>query len=361
LAAVANSAQQPEGVPLHLNPPTGRHTWLDPAWQAEIRGWAEQVLAVLGREIAADVEQPHVRPWSTVFKLTTWHEHVWLKATGPAGAHEGPLLDVFRDRYARNVLLPLAVHPERPWILFDDGGPTLRQKMADDGVDRDFDAWERILREYAALQRSLEADDTVAAMLKAGTPDGRPPMLIAGLERLLDDDVAWSRLTEEDREPGASARTALRDRLGRVRELATELGDGPILPSIQHDDFHDGNVLTGFGGDRFFDWGDASVAHPFATLTVTFNSIAHKTGLAQDDDQFVRLERAYLDAWVDSAPVETLQRQAKLARVFGCIGRSLSWERALAGLEPEDMEANGDAVAGWLMEFSERLNKLEAQ
>jgi hypothetical protein len=101
------------------------------------------------------------------------------------------------------------------------------------------------------------------------------------------------------------------------------------------------------------------MAHPFATLTVTFNSISHKTGLPQDDPAFRRLENAYLAAWADAAPLATLQRQAKLARVFGCIGRSLSWERALAGLEEEDMEDSADAVAAWLIEFSDRLNGLD--
>ena len=72
------------------------------------------------------------------------------------------------------VVLPLAVHAERPWILSDDAGPTLRQtRPAGDG-DHDLGAWERILPEYAQLQRSVEGDDAVAAMLAAGVPDGRP-------------------------------------------------------------------------------------------------------------------------------------------------------------------------------------------
>ena len=67
------------------------------------------------------------------------------------------------------------------------------------------------------------------------------------------------------------------------------------MAAIQHDDLHGGNILVGPDGDRFFDWGDAVVAHPFTTLTTTFNSIAHKTGRDLDDPVFSRLRDVYLE------------------------------------------------------------------
>ncbi len=45
---------------------------------------------------------------------------------------------------------------------------------------------------------------------------------------------------------------------------------------------------------------------PFATLTVTFNSIAHHTGRTLDDPAFARLRDAYLEAWTDVAPRDEL-------------------------------------------------------
>ena len=92
--------------------------------------------------------------------------------------------------------------------------------------------------------------------------------------------------------------------------LADELAALGIAASVQHDDLHGGNVLVGPDGDRFFDWGDAVVAHPFGTLTVTFNSIAHKLELPPDDPAFARLEAVYLEAWDGVAPRADLQRAA---------------------------------------------------
>ena len=45
-----------------------------------------------------------------------------------------------------------------------------------------------------------------------------------------------------------------------------------------------------------------------------------------------------------------------LARDFGCIGRALAWERALTGLDVDEMDGFGDSVAGWLVELAGRLD-----
>ena len=341
-----------EAAPL----PSGKRTWLDPAWRDEALGWARRQLTTLGRRMVGPIEQPHVRSWSTAFRIPTDGGTTWFKATGPGPAHEGPLLEVFRDRGVANVLLPLAVHPDRPWILFDDGGPTLRQTRPDGTGDHDLVAWERILREYAALQRSLESDDAVAAMFAAGVPDGRPEALPGELARLLDDDDAWDRLHDDEREEGRTARARLRGQLPEVAAAAAELTGIGIHPSVQHDDLHGGNILVGPLGDRFFDWGDAVVAHPFSTLAVTFNSIAHRTALSQDDPAFARLNAVYLEAWADVAPPPAVARAARLARGFGCLNRALNWERALIGVADEELAEFGDSIAGWVIEFADRFD-----
>ena len=73
-------------------------------------------LAGLGRQFDGPVEQPHVRPWSTAFRMPTDpRPRLVAKATGPGPAYEGPLLDVFAARGVRRVPLPLAVAP-RPAV-----------------------------------------------------------------------------------------------------------------------------------------------------------------------------------------------------------------------------------------------------
>jgi hypothetical protein len=288
-------------------------------------------------------------------RIPTHGGPVWFKASGPGSAHEGPLLEVFRRLGVAHVLLPLAVHPERPWLLFDDGGPTLRATRPDGTGDHDVEAWERILSEYAALQRAVESDVARDAILAAGVPDERPERLPGELARLLDHDLVWAGVTPEERDAADAARRHLREGLDDVEAAVVELGAAGIAASIQHDDLHGGNILVGPDGDRFFDWGDAVVAHPFSTLTTTFNSIAHHTCRVLDDPSFERLRIVYAAAWTDRLSVDELARVVALARVLGCIGRALAWERALTGLEADEMDGHGGAVAGWLMEFNERF------
>ena len=82
--------------------------------------------------------------------------------------------------------------------------------------------------------------------------------------------------------------------------------------------------------------------------------------LPPDDPAFARLEAVYLGAWDGVASRADLQRAAAIARVLGCIGRALAWERSLSGLEDDEMDGFGDGVAGWLVEFAGRLGRLAA-
>ena len=45
----------------------------------------------------------------------------------------------------------------------------------------------------------------------------------------------------------------------------------------------------------------------------------------------------------------------RIAIILGCIGKALAWERALRDLDESEMDGHGDSVAGWLIEFADRL------
>lgn len=90
--------------------------------------------------------------------------------------------------------------------------------------------------------------------------------------------------------------------------------------ALDHDDLHQRNVL-GTGPYRFYDWGDAVLAHPFAALLVPLQVL--------DGPRRERARGAYLDAFADLAPrSELLDTLAPACRV-ATIARALTWERAL--------------------------------
>ena len=180
-------------------------------------------------------------------------------------------------------------------------GRLLRAVAPDGHGDHDLAAWERILPEYAALQRSVEGEADVAAMLAAGTPDGRPDRLPGEVARLLDDDRILG--PHHARTAGRGGRRARAAPGGRraLDEAIDRLETPGSPPRSSTTTCTAATSSVGPSGDRFFDWGDAVVAHPFTTLTVTFNSIAHRTGRDLDDPDFDRLRDAYLEAWTDVA------------------------------------------------------------
>ena len=87
--------------------------WADPAWRSEILSWASAHLEAAGHRVIGAIEQPHIRPWSTVFRIPTDAGAFWCKAAGPGPRHEAALLQRFATWGTAHVLLPLAADVER--------------------------------------------------------------------------------------------------------------------------------------------------------------------------------------------------------------------------------------------------------
>jgi hypothetical protein len=297
---------------------------------------ADQHLGVTG-----PFEQPHIRPWSTALSIPTTGGRIWFKAGGPGNRYEAALLQLLSEWDVSGVLRPLALDVDRGWILMPDGGERLR-----DGLDGGpgLGAWARLLPEWAALQRQLapRADELVAA----GVPDLRPNVIPGRLATLLDDpDVLMAD----------AQRSRLRGLLPAIAGWCAELEAAGIGASLQHDDLHDGNVFVGEAGDRFFDWGDASVAHPFGTLLVTFRSIANRGlgGAAVQKQTLDRLRDAYLEPWTAEHARAELAVIVPIAMRLAIVGRAFSWHRALTGIPVDDQGEWAGAPAAWLMDLFE--------
>jgi hypothetical protein len=260
--------------------------------------WA---LEILGPAQAHLVKE---RPWSTVWRLEAPAGRVWLKACPPATRHEVRLLDALARWDVPHTLVPVAVDAENGWILLPDGGSTVRETpLAEPAAAR---RWAQVLAGYGQTQRATEehAEELVAL----GVPDLRLPELGAAF-----DDLA-----------GRWAPDVL-PLLPRLRDEIAELADlGPVA-TLQHDDLHDGNV---FADGRPFDWGDACVGHPFASLLVALDGGPAPAG--------------YLDNW-PGVPDRAVELGVRLGRIT----RAHSWARALDAW-PDPPAEFAEAPAWWL-------------
>jgi Phosphotransferase enzyme family len=311
---------------------------MDATWTAEVAAglaWAQERISELGWPAAGMPVQVRVKAWSAVYMIPAGDARLWFKASGGGARYEAALTRALAQWAPGQVLAPLAVHAGHGWQLLPDGGTPLRQQPA----GRDHRAWERFAGRYAELQRAVSPH--TPEMLILGVPDHRPEMMPGRLAELLRDPaVAFS----------TQARSALRALQGRYASACARLAQAGPAPTIQHDDLHSGNILRAPTGDWVFDWGDASVAHPFTSLLIALRAMADTFGLPPGDPLVLRFRDAYLEPWGLGRDGPEL---AELAAWTGMAGRALAWRRALAAAGPAELAEYGDRVSGWAAELLE--------
>jgi hypothetical protein len=316
--------------------------WSSQTWRAEAIGWLDANLRAAGERRIGDVEQPHLRPWATALRAPTSRGTVWLKAPAPGTAFEAPLYPILSARVASVVLSPLAVHETRNWMLLPDGGPVLGAVLEGRGL---IDGLCAAVPHFAQLQ--LDLSTSVDELLGAGVPDMRLEVMPARLGEALDAVRPYVEGAGSDAD-----RRAL-ERLGQLREQfagwCRELATYPLDASLLHGDLHPRNIFAGAdGAPVFFDWGDSTVGHPFATLLVTLRVVKHLTKSGDDSPEVAKVRDAYLEPFTHLAPRADLVEQLERSCHIGKVARSLSWVAALTGLGTTDAEDYADAPFGWL-------------
>jgi len=245
------------------------------------------------------VEVTRERPWATVRRAPAAEGTVWMKACRSGTAFEAPLYELLARVAPESVLVPIAVDTERAWLLLPDGGPSLAERGA--GSDEEIAA----LAAYGRLQRVLEPH--VGELLARGVPDMRPEVMV---ERLHE------ALAAAGGNPEVEAMAPV------VAEWCEQLAASPLRASLDHNDLHPWNILD---GPRFYDWGDAVVAHPFAAMLVPLGFIGHRHG----HEQLARARDAYLGVFADRGAHDELVATLELACRVAKIARALTWDRAI--------------------------------
>ncbi|HEX8122920.1 MAG TPA: phosphotransferase [Solirubrobacteraceae bacterium] len=309
----------------------GTTIWASEAWLAQATAWADERLAEHGLERTRPPEQVSLRPWATVLRIPTTDELVWLKAAAPRVAFEVGLYELLGRVAPERVLTPLATDVGRAWLLLPDGGPTLGDRLRGRAL---VEAFAQALPKYAQLQRDLapHADE----LLARGVQDMRP----ARTADRFDEALAYVHALADARERVELERVAAMR--PAVLAWAERLAASAVPPSVDHNDLHPWNVLA---GARFYDWGDAVLAHPFATMRAL-------GWIPLEPGDIVRLRDAYLAGFADLAPHAELVEELELACRVGNVARALTWQRSVADAAP------GEVKDRWLTGASEALFSL---
>jgi len=289
--------------------------WTEPEWLSGAEAWIRE-----RAEVTGELDQFHVRWWSTVIRVPTRREDLYFKAVADGFLFEPPLTAKLFELKPDRVTEVVDIDAGRGWMLMRDAGRRFREVVL---TRADLRHWELALPRYAELQ--LAAAPLGDELLALGVPDSRLSVLPGQLRAVLAQPVRG--LEPEDQERLLAA-------LPKFEDMCGELAAYGIPETIQHDDLHDGQVFLRDGGYLFFDWGDSCVSHPFHSLTVALRANAAKFELEPGGVERRRLRNAYLEPFGD------LQEAADLAYWTGTVGRALAWDRFVRSgfdyTEPED-------------------------
>jgi hypothetical protein len=210
----------------------GELPWAQPDWRPAATGWIETQLAAQGLMLAGPIEQPHVRPWSTVLRVPTAEGLLYFKASAPVLAHE-PALTAALARWRPDCMPEvLAADPARGWLLMRDSGTPLRALIKADGHPR---RWHTVLPLFAEVQMEMATKQD--ELLRLGALDRRLAVLPAEYERLLADTESLL-LDQPDGLP-REAYARLRALAPRFAADCQRLADFGLPETLHHDDFHE--------------------------------------------------------------------------------------------------------------------------
>jgi hypothetical protein len=309
---------------------------------ANLVDWAHQRLTALGRCCAGAPDLVRERPWATVARLPTDQGPVWAKAAAAPFAYEVPLLGLL-DRHAPgSTPAVLALDPAGARALLADGGPTwdvvhaagLAPGAPQPRRGQTVRAWTAMLERYARTQQALAG--RIEELLAAGLPDLRPGLAAAGFAELVDRTDLLRVGGVHGITAGEAA--AVRALVPLAAGAAHRLAGSAVPATVQHDDLQPGNVV---GDGALIDWGDACVAHPFASLLTALGGSSGRP--AAGDHEAIR--DAYLRQFVAGAgarALDDLREQARLAVLLAPVGRIRAWLRM-----PEALEEHPDLISLW--------------
>jgi hypothetical protein len=320
--------------------------WERPDWLKQARDWILTETARQGIKITGAIKQSHISPWSTVMRVPTNKGTLFFKASVQDVAPEAALTQALTAWYPNCMPELVAVDTVQGWMLMRDAGEVLRDSIR---PTQNLAPWKPVISLYAEVQLGLV--EHVPELLAIGVPDWRlstlPTRYIQLLENTGSLELAYSGGMT------ASEFRRLQDLSPRLAHICADLASFGIPETLNHGDFHDGNVLLRNGRVTLFDWGDGNLTHPFISLRTFFVSI--ENSLKLEDYAFTpemaALLDLYLEPWQRFASKQDLLAAFALSRCVASIVKALAWHISVSGLKGPIRERYAGIVPELLKEF----------
>ncbi|HEY5729553.1 MAG TPA: phosphotransferase [Anaerolineales bacterium] len=303
--------------------------WRDPAWQKQAHDWIRAQAERNSIQLTSEIEQSHILHWSTVMRVPSSEGMLFFKATAGETIYEIALTEKLAKWFPDSMPELIASDSARGWMLMCDGGEQLRASIR---PVKNIMPWEPVITQYAQLQIGLA--EHVDEILALGIPDHRLGALPDLYSQLLLDKE--SLMIGQEKGLTADEYQQLQNLQSRFEQICSDLDGFGIPASINHGDFHDGNVLVKDGRVTFFDWGDADVTHPFVSLRTWFVSM--EIALEMDEyapptPEMTELLHRYLERWKQFGSKEDLLKAYALSRPVASIVKTLQWRQSIMQMD----------------------------
>ncbi|CAM5220087.1 hypothetical protein UACE39S_05848 [Ureibacillus acetophenoni] len=283
--------------------------WFQEDYFEVVKVWVKQELEKEGITLKGKIERVKETDMSLVLRVPTSDGDFYFKDVGAASKHEAALSRHLATSSPGKIGEVLAIHDTAGWLLMRDlKGQSLRTL-------KDKKIWQRAIGEYAELQ--IRELGNVDRLLKFGVPDRRIPILKQEIQHHLEGMCATGLNKEET--------SKVMELLPTFFEMCDEINS--VVPaSIEHGDLHSNNIRFVENSFVFFDWGDASVSHPFFSTRVFWNAL---DDLIDSESEWFGMMKEfrpyYLEPWTKIAPMKELERALRISDELACVQRALSW------------------------------------
>ena len=320
--------------------------WQDPNWRKQVHDWIHNETMRHSIHITGEIEQPHTYHWSTVLHVPTDQGKLFFKATAHETIYEAALTQSLTRWFPSCMPEFVAVNAGRGWMLMRDGGEQLRAFIR---PTQDLAPWKPVIKRYAEVQVGLA--EHVTELLSLRLPDHRLSVLPALFHQLLADESNF--MVDQEKGLTSAEWQQVKAKAARFEEICQQLAGYGIPESLNHGDFHDGNVLLKDGQITFFDWGDGDVTHPFVSLRTFFVSI--EISLDLEDYAFTpemaELLDLYLEPFQQFASKEELLTAYQLSKPVASIVKALAWHTTISRMGEELREKYARIVPELMREF----------
>ena len=210
-------------------------------------------------------------------------------------------------------------------MLMRDGGDQLRASIR---PAKDISPWKPVVKRYAEVQIGLA--EHVTEMLSLRTPDHRLSVLPDLFSQLLAEEPSF--LIDQEKGLTSAEWQEVKDKATRFEEICQQLAAYGIPDSLNHGDFHDGNILVKNGRITFFDWGDGDITHPFVSLRNLFVSIEIALDLADYSftPEMAELLDLYLEPFQKFTSRENLHTAYQVSRPVATVVKALAWHTTIS-------------------------------